>query len=79
MIDSTFFFFLGQAFSVVFEGLGESTETLLIFILLFNGVFSFGFKTDFTSFVLVDEELEGDVEGGLLVVFCLAEMFFFFD
>ena len=79
MIDSTFFFFLGQAFSVVFEGPGESTGTLLIFILLFNGVFSFGFKMDFRSFVLVDEELEGDVEGGLPVVFCLAEMFFSFD
>ena len=64
---------------MVFEGLGESTETLLIFILLFNGVFSFGFKTDFTSFVLVDEELEGDVEGGLSVALALAGMFFFFD
>ena len=64
---------------MVFEGLGESTETLLIFILLFNGVFSFGFKTDFRSFVLVDEELEGDVEGGLPVALALAGMFFLFD
>ena len=77
MIDSSFLFFLGQAFSVVFEGPGESTGTFLIFILLFNGVFPFDFKMDFRSFVLVDEELEGDVEGGLPVVLSLAGMFFF--
>ena len=81
MIGVSFLFFLGPAFSVVFEGLGASTETFLIFTLLFNGGggFPFDFEMDFRSFVLVDEELEGDVEGGLLVVFCLAEVFFFFD